>query len=243
MKKRRKMIDALTWIVWGIQIIGTAVVMRLLPEEIPMHFNSSGKVDRYGSKNELIFLVFLTGFIILMYKAITKSRVEKAEKSEDEKEKQSAEASKSAMAIAGLVTALTMVIVEVVIVAEGFKNSPDLNASASIDWLAMVMNFILGFMMIGLGNIMPKSRNNGLFGVRTSWSRYNDETWNRSNRIGGRIMVVTGLVSVIIAALIRDRYSTYIVCALLLIAAALCTVASYRVYNDVIAKEKKDNSD
>ena len=41
-----------------------------LPEEVPMHWNASGEIDRYGSKNELVGLLFMLNlplYVILKY--------------------------------------------------------------------------------------------------------------------------------------------------------------------------------
>ena len=46
-------------IMWAISIVslaGTAVVLQFMPENVPMHYDMSGNIDRWGSKYEnLIF--------------------------------------------------------------------------------------------------------------------------------------------------------------------------------------------
>lgn len=238
MNKRIKMINIITWVLIVLQTVGTGIVLRILPDEIPMHFGNDGTVDRYGSKNELLFLVFLSIFLILMFKAITKSKVESAEKSEDARERQSAETSRMAMTIIELVSVITMIVAETVLVVEGFNYSEELNASDTIEWMNMAMNIIIGIVMIFMGNIMPKSRNNGMFGVRTSWSRYNDETWMRSNRFGGKMSVLCGFMCIIMTLLVRSAYCTLLVLGVIMVMAMVMVYASYRIYQDVVSKSQ-----
>lgn len=53
-------------------LLGTAVFLvvywRRIPEEIPMHFNAVGEIDRWGSKAELLILPVITW---LMYGLLT----------------------------------------------------------------------------------------------------------------------------------------------------------------------------
>jgi uncharacterized membrane protein len=48
-------------------------------------------------------------------------------------------------------------------------------------------------LLIVLGNFLGKSRANFFVGVRTPWSLSSDLAWEKSNRISGWLMVLTGL--------------------------------------------------
>lgn len=53
-------------------LLGTAVFLavcwRYIPEEVPMHFNAAGEIDRWGSKAELLVLPVISW---LMYGLLT----------------------------------------------------------------------------------------------------------------------------------------------------------------------------
>lgn len=51
----------------------------------------------------------------------------------------------------------------------------------------------MGGLFVVLGNYMGKVTQNPLVGVRTPWTHANPEVWLRSNRFGGRVLVVLGL--------------------------------------------------
>ena len=48
------------WIASILPLIITAFLLRFLPDSVPMHYDLSGQIDRWGSKNEnLIFPLFI----------------------------------------------------------------------------------------------------------------------------------------------------------------------------------------
>ena len=49
------------WIISFISLIGTAFSMQFLPDKVPMHFDISGNVDRWGSKYEMV--IGITGAV------------------------------------------------------------------------------------------------------------------------------------------------------------------------------------
>lgn len=56
------------------------------------------------------------------------------------------------------------------------------------------VTILLGLMFIILGNLLPKSTQNPVFGVRTRWTLANRENWNRTSQISGKIWVIGGLL-------------------------------------------------
>ena len=52
----------------------------------------------------------------------------------------------------------------------------------------------LGMLLIVLGNMMPKAKQNYSFGIKTPWALDDPENWSRSNRVGGFCMVLAGVV-------------------------------------------------
>jgi len=50
-----------------------AFVWNNLPEKVPMHWNGSGEIDRYGDKKELVLMLFLlTGITYFVFLVIPK---------------------------------------------------------------------------------------------------------------------------------------------------------------------------
>ena len=48
-----------------------------------------------------------------------------------------------------------------------------------------------------LGNYLPKTRQNGVMGIRTSWSLADTDNWERTHRFAGPIFLTAGLLSLL----------------------------------------------
>lgn len=52
----------------------------------------------------------------------------------------------------------------------------------------------VGAIFVVIGNVLGKVRSNFMFGIRTPWTLTSDRSWNRTHRLGGRLMVALGVV-------------------------------------------------
>jgi uncharacterized membrane protein len=82
-----------------------------------------------------------------------------------------------------------------------------------------------------LGNYMGKVRSNFFFGIRTPWTLSSDLSWNKTHRLGGKLLVLTGLVLLPLAFLIEDPALSSVVSAATVTAVAvLLVVYSYVIW-------------
>lgn len=51
----------------------------------------------------------------------------------------------------------------------------------------------VGVLFIALGNYMPKIKPNYFFGIRTPWTLENEEVWQKTHRVGGKVFVMMGV--------------------------------------------------
>jgi uncharacterized membrane protein len=56
---------------------------------------------------------------------------------------------------------------------------------------------IIGFMMMFLGNLLPKLPRNFFVGIRTPWTISDEDNWYKTHRIGSRTFFLGGLVLVL----------------------------------------------
>lgn len=63
--------------------------------------------------------------------------------------------------------------------------------------ITAAMTLILGGMLACIGNWMGKIRRNFWCGFRTPWTLANDVVWERTHRVGARLMVLFGLAMAI----------------------------------------------
>jgi uncharacterized membrane protein len=54
----------------------------------------------------------------------------------------------------------------------------------------------VGLLLVVLGSSLGKVRQNGVVGIRTPWTLANEEVWARTNRVGGWLVVLAGVVMV-----------------------------------------------
>ena len=77
---------------------------------------------------------------------------------------------------------------------------------------------------------MPKTKRNGMVGIRTSWSMENDKTWAVSNRYSGMLTVVSGLLIIIIACMMSGMGMVTAVLSVIMGMAAISSIISYMAY-------------
>ena len=99
-----------------------------------------------------------------------------------------------------------------------------------------IVTILLGASFILLGNVMPKARNNATVGFRLPWTRFNDVTWQKCNRVAGIAMVVSGALS-IIAGLVFDGMLA--ITAMLFI--TFLTITAITVYAHEVYRKEKGN--
>ena len=96
---------------------------------------------------------------------------------------------------------------------------------------------VAGISFVACGNIMPKSDRNDTFGLRTPWSKSNDEVWRKSQRFGGYAMIVAGVLTIACGLVLPASLVLPAMIAILLVTAVAGIVASYVFYRQHYADE------
>ena len=71
-----------------------------------------------------------------------------------------------------------------------------LDVELNVTNIAMVL---LGLMFIIIGNYLPKARQNYTVGIKLPWTLHDEENWNRTHRLAGKLWMVCGFLFVILA--------------------------------------------
>lgn len=58
--------------------------------------------------------------------------------------------------------------------------------------IEMVCALLLGVVLIIVGNVLPKTKQNYTFGIKLPWTLHDPENWNHTHRFGGWCMVIAG---------------------------------------------------
>lgn len=86
---------------------------------------------------------------------------------------------------------------------------------------------VASMLFLMLGNVLGKTRPNPFVGVRTPWTKKSDLSWDKSNRLGGRLLVASGLANLATLAVAGAAAAHVIMLGGILALAVICTVMSY----------------
>lgn len=197
--------------------VATALLLLYTPDTVPIHYNAAGEIDRFGSKYEIYTFPALASADAALFLLLARQRAKKGENSEEK-----------ALLIVALCSLVLLLSMGFYFQWKAMRYEPA--AGAGIDGIVRLFAMIFGFMLIVLGNLMPKMRRNGLFGLRTKWSMENDRTWQKSQRFGGFTTVIFGLLLLIVSPMLSEKAALLFMNMAFLLWLALCLLASWRIW-------------
>lgn len=230
MKQLTRMIAALCLFV-------TLLVLRELPAVIPAHYDFAGNITRYGSKYELLILPVLLLALSLVSRSFLLRLGKKAEQAESEKEKQAAEANAKVLGIVILSQTLILSCIQGVLL---YNTVCALRGESFLSTLAgdKLLTILCGALLVLLGNVLPKCKRNGVVGFRLSWTKYNDLTWQKSNRFAGIMLVAAGILGIVSTAFSPKGYGMLLLAVYTMAAIVISIVRAWQVYREEKAKEQ-----
>ena len=224
MKKRKD----LSWIKVCLGVLGiTPLVLGLalypmLPDLIPSNWGVTGEITDYMDKTLFISMMgSLPAVIIIVLIAAMKI---------DPLYKNYTKFKKEYYCIV-IATALFMNLMffGTVTYILGFK----------FDMITFVI-VLVGALIAVLGYFLPFVKRNYFCGFRTPWALSDDKNWDYTNKIGGQVSVVIGILVALIGALRLDPVITFIgIMAIILIGLTFPILASYNYFKN--NQKKKTN--
>jgi uncharacterized membrane protein len=160
-------------------LMGIALAMWAypqLPERVPTHWDAAGHVNGYSSRVvaaslEPLIMAFTLGLMIVLPFVSPKGF--------------GLERSANPFYVSTLAIVAILLVIEIAVTRAALSDTFAPNA---------VVIASVGALFAILGNVMGKVRKNFFFGVRTPWTLASDEVWLRTNRLGGQLLVLGGLV-------------------------------------------------
>jgi uncharacterized membrane protein len=169
-------------VVITLPILYLAYKWNSFPEDIPVHWNLKGEVDRYGSKFEIWVLMLLPIITYFIFWLIPKIDPKKRIKEMGNKYEQ----------LKFFMVAVTSVI------SIYFLYAIDKEKMINTE----IMFVLIGFIFIILGNYLPSIKPNYFVGVRTPWTLENNEVWRLTHRIAGKLFVALGIITIILVLIL-----------------------------------------
>ncbi len=223
------------WIVSFVPLVITAVVLGFMPDKVPMHYNNEGVIDRWGSKYENLIFPIIIIALTLFWQLFIIYFEKKAAKTQVEKERKEALSNVKVLCIVSISMSVMYCIMQCFFLYGAYVEATT-DATASVIDVAQLSCILLGAMFVVLGNFMPKTRRNGVVGLRIVWSMHNDVTWAKSNRFGGIALIIVGVLTIITAIFAEGMLATGLMLVYLFVSVIVMIIYSYRVYKTQINK-------
>jgi len=146
-----------------------------MPDSVPVHWGMSGRPDRFGSPWELIltFVILnpVLGALMLVLPRLgpMKGNFERFGET-------------YGRICVTLLAGMTVIAIALLMRGAG-RNVP----------ITSTLPITLGIMLALVGNWFGKIRRNFWVGIRTPWTLANERVWERTHRLGGKLVVLYGL--------------------------------------------------
>ena len=227
------------WIISFIALVATAVMIPLMPERIPMHYDMAGNIDGWGSRYESLLFPAIIIALSLFWTLLMKYYEKKAKEAADEKEQAGAGTNAKVLGIAGMSMAAMFTVMQGFLLYGSYREAVSGAQKQAVD-ISRVSVILMGVVFLVLGNFMTKTRLNSTIGVRVKWSMYNDNTWRRANHFGAVALMVAGVLTIVTTALVKSAAGAVMAALGYLTLATILTVFhAHKVYEQEIEAEKK----
>jgi len=184
--KKSTFTDLVTVIIWAIPIVYLIIIYPGLPATVPLHYDIQGKVDRYGSKSELLPLViilsFISLFVYLLLRFVPKIDPKKATQYGEKVFR------KMALGVATFMSVLCVIILYTTL----HPGVP----------IAKLIFLVVALLFCFLGNIMYNIRPNYFAGIRTPWTLEDPENWKATHRLAGKTWFIGGILMAVVTLLL-----------------------------------------
>ncbi len=105
--------------------------------------------------------------------------------------------------------------------------------------ISKISALILSVLFIVLSIFLLNIKKNNVFGLRTSYSMYNESTWKKSNLFAGISGIISGIAAFICSLIFKDFACITAFLIILFIWCALCVIASYIFYKNTVCQKRE----
>ena len=93
----------------------------------------------------------------------------------------------------------------------------------------VIMPLLMGVLFLLIGNYMPKVKQNATLGIKISWTLRNEENWNKTHRLAGKLWVAGGLV-MLVTMLLPAKWMVAVTLTNIVIMVVVPILYSYGIY-------------
>lgn len=180
-----------------------------LPDSMVSHWGADGVADGSASKAFIVFgtplLLLAIQWLMLLLETVL--------------EKNNAQNRKIVGVMYGIIPALSLVVYAFIY-----------SIALGKEWnVFAIMPVFLGLVFMYIGNYLPKTTRNRTAGIKLHWTLGNEENWQKTHRLGGKLWFWGGLV-IAASALLPVKFTVAVMIAMILMSVIVPTVYSYTIY-------------
>ncbi len=198
--------ESIIWVALIVPIAYLLIMWNKVPDKLPMHINMHGQVDNYGPKY-IHVLVSIGLYILMLILPLIDPRRKNYAIFEDTYFK------------LRFILVLMYGIISLLFTVNSIYHNFNME---------MAVPLFVFMMLTVIGNYMGNIRQNYFIGIKVPWTLNNEENWNKTHRMAGRLWVAGGLAC--IASLLIFKNYGYINMGIIAIMVIVPIVYSYLLY-------------
>lgn len=212
-----KFLHRIVWVIMAVPAVYLALVWNKLPDQVALHFDWSGKPDRFGSKNELLTIcIILTAFSPVLYLIL--SNIYRIDP------KKYAAENKNRLRSLAFGLAVFMSAILCLIIYSSSKGNISISTGVFLAGAGLLFAFI--------GNYMHNIKPNYFAGFRLPWALENEENWRRTHALAGKLWFGGGLLIALLCLLLPAKAAMVVFTAIMITITVIPIVFSYRFYRE-----------
>ncbi len=190
-------------------IVAGLILWNKLPEKMPVHWGVNGEVDGWTSKPIAVFLLPVILFAIQWLCFFVSGLDPKRRNISD----------KVLGIVLGIIPSINLVIhILMYLFALGYE----------VDVVVAIL-VLVGMLFIIIGNYLPKCKQSYTMGIKLPWTLNDEENWNATHRMAGKLWVVGG-VATMGCAFLSATIAFIVTMSIVAVMVLIPTVYSYRYY-------------
>lgn len=180
-----------------------------LPDVITTHWGADGVADGFSSKAGAVFvptaIIFALNLLCIIATAFDQNGRNQ---------------NKRAMGI------LFWIMPIISLLVNGAMYNAAFGVDLNLQWMFMAL---FGILFVVFGNYLPKITKNRTMGIKISWTLCNEENWNKTHRLAGKLWVAGGVV-LLATSFLPIKWAIGILIGVLLVMIAVPYIYSFSIY-------------
>ena len=181
MLKKNKGLMIATSIIVLLPMLAGVLLWDQLPERMAIHWGANGEADGWSSRPVAVFGMPLF-LLAIHWLGVWMTGQDKRNRHQNEKVLQIIFWIAPAVSLFGM----------------GSTYASALGQSLPVDRLVMLL---LGILFVIIGNYLPKCRQNYTIGIKIVWTLSDEENWNATHRLAGKLWMAGGFLLLLCAVL------------------------------------------